>query len=80
MSRLRLHLTFPEHLVSEPVIYRLGHEFGLVTNIRRANIEERFGWVILEMDGSEDDIARAVAWLTDQGIQVDRIDEDRETT
>jgi len=80
VSRLRLHLTFPEHLVSEPVIYRLGHEFGLVTNIRRANIEERFGWVILEMDGSEDDIARAVAWLTDQGIQVDRIDEDRETT
>ena len=76
MSRLKFHLTFPEHLISEPVIYRLGHEFGVVTNIRRASIEERFGWAILEMDGSEDDIARAVAWLADQGIQVDRIDED----
>ena len=43
-------------------------------------MEERFGWVILEMDGTEDDIARAVAWLAEQGIQVDRIDEDRETT
>ena len=80
MSRIRFHLTFPEHLVQEPVIYRLGHEFGVVTNIRRASIEERFGWVILEMDGSEDDIASAVAWLADQGIQVDRIDEDRQGT
>jgi len=74
----RLHLTFPEHLLQEPVIYRLGHEFGLVTNIRRANIDERAGWVILEVDGDEGAVARAVAWLTDQGIQVDRIREDQE--
>lgn len=80
MSRIRFHLTFPEHLVQEPVIYRLGHQFGVVTNIRRASIEERSGWVILEMDGTEDDIARAVAWLSDQDIQVDRIDEDGDTT
>ena len=80
MSRIRFHLTFPEHLVQEPVIYRLGQQFGVVTNIRRASIEERFGWVILEMDGTENDIARAVAWLAEQGIQVDRIDEDSETT
>jgi ABC-type methionine transport system ATPase subunit len=80
VSRIRFHLTFPEHLVQEPVIYRLGHQFGVVTNIRRASIEERSGWVILEMDGTEDDIARAVAWLSDQDIQVDRIDEDGDTT
>jgi ABC-type methionine transport system ATPase subunit len=80
VSRIRFHLTFPEHLVQEPVIWRLGREFGVVTNIRRASIEERFGWVILEMEGTEGHIARAVAWLADQGIQVDRIDEDRETT
>ncbi len=78
---LRVHLTFPEHLIREPVIYRLGREFDLVTNIRRANIEDRGGWMILEMDGSEDAVARAVAWLADQGIQVDRIvDEDRHET
>ena len=73
MTRARLHLTFPEHAMQEPIVWRLGHEFGLVTNIRRANVEERFGWVILEVDGSEEDLTRAVAWLTDQGVQVDRI-------
>jgi len=57
-------------------VYRLGKEFDLVTNIRRANVEERFGWVILEVDGSEDEVARAAAWLTEQGVQVDRIGDD----
>jgi hypothetical protein len=54
-------------------VYRLGQDFRLVTNIRRANVEDRFGWVILEVDGQEDEIARAVAWLDEQGVQVDRI-------
>jgi len=39
-------------------------------------VEERFGWVILEVDGPEDEVARAVSWLAGQGVQVDRIGED----
>jgi ABC-type methionine transport system ATPase subunit len=74
MSRARLHLTFPEHLISEPVIHRVGTEFDLVTNIRRANLdEERGGWVIVEVEGEDDRIAQAVTWLAEQGLQVDRI-------
>ncbi len=75
MSHAHLHLTFPARLISEPVIHRVGQEFGLVTNIRRANIEERGGWVILEVDGEDQAIARAVAWLSEQGLQVDRLDD-----
>lgn len=73
MSRARLHLTFPEHLIEEPILYRVGKEFEVVTNIRRANIDERSAWVILEMEGAEDEIARAVRWLAERGVQVDRI-------
>ncbi len=75
MTKARFHLTFPDHLIAEPVIHRVGSEFGLVTNIRRANIEEHQAWVILEMDGADEDIARAVAWLAEQGLQVDRLEE-----
>jgi ABC-type methionine transport system ATPase subunit len=71
----KLHLTFPERLINEPVIHRLGQDFDLVTNIRRANIEEGHAWVILEMEGTEESIARAVRWLADQGVQVDRIED-----
>jgi ABC-type methionine transport system ATPase subunit len=76
MTRARLHLTFPERVIQEPIVYRLGKDFDLVTNIRRANVEERFGWVILEVDGTEDEVARAVSWLEERGVQVDRIGDD----
>jgi len=69
-----LHLTFPSNLVSQPVIHGLGTEFGLVTNIRRANIEERGGWIIVEVRGQDERIAAAIAWMVAQGLQVDRIE------
>ena len=74
MTNARFHLTFPEHLISEPVIHRVGKDFELVTNIRRANIEERHGWVILEVDGADEAIAAAAAWLASQGVQVDSLE------
>jgi L-aspartate semialdehyde sulfurtransferase ferredoxin len=74
VTKARFHLTFPEHLISEPVIHHVGKDFELVTNIRRANIEERHGWVILEMVGADEKIAEAVTWLTEHGVQVDRIE------
>ena len=75
VGKARLHLTLPGHLASEPVLHRVATEFGLVTNIRRANIEDRGGWVIVEVEGEDGRIAEAVSWLAEQGLQVDRIDE-----
>jgi len=74
VTKAKLHLTFPEHLVSEPVIHRVGAEFGLVTNIHRANLEDRGGWVILEVDGTDEQVANAIAWLAEAGLKVDRIE------
>ena len=73
MSGGRFHLTFPEGLIQRPLIYEVGKRFEVVTNIRRANVEERFGWVILELEGSEPAVNDAVAWLIEQGVQVDRL-------
>ena len=75
MTSARLHLTFPQALISEPVIQRLGRDFDLVVNIRRANVDERGGWVIVEVEGDDDAIGRATSWLVDQGLQVDRIED-----
>jgi len=74
VTKAKLHLTFPEHLVSEPVIHRVGAEFDLVTNIHRANLEDRGGWVILEVDGTDEQVANAIVWLAEAGIKVDRIE------
>lgn len=76
MAKRLVHLTFPEQLITQPVIYELGKRFDVVTNIRRANVEERAGWVILELEGSEDQIDRAIRHVVDLGLQVGEINGD----
>ncbi len=73
MARRQFHLTFPEHLVREPMVYRIGRDFDLQTNIRRANVDEQTAWFIMDFEGDEADIERAVEWLGSEGVQVDRI-------
>jgi len=67
VGKARLHVTFPGHLASEPILHRVASEFGLVTNIRRANIDDRGGWVIVEVDGDDEQLAAAVSWLAERG-------------
>src|SRR5207244_12792624 len=76
MPKLRLHLTFPENLIQEPIIWRLGRQYDIITNIRRANVEEKVGWVILEVEGSEEALDQGVAWMKEMGVQVDRLSGD----
>ena len=73
MTRLQLHLTFPEQLVREPMVYRVGKDFGVQTNIRRANVDEHTAWFIIDLQGEEADVERAVGWLEAEGVKVDRI-------
>ena len=73
MVKRRVMFTFPPDLVREPIIHNLGQQFKVVTNIRRADISEAKGWVVLELEGEEKDIEQAIAWLTSKGIRVDPV-------
>ncbi len=76
MSRAHLHLTFPQHLIDEPVLHLLGTDFDVVPNIRRANVDGVSAWVILSLDGSDDAIAAAVARLEADGVDVKRLEDE----
>lgn len=76
MPKRRVHLTFPENLVQEPIIYNLGKDHGIVTNIRRANVEDTFGWVILELEGPDDALDAGLKYMEDLGVQISTIDGD----
>ncbi len=69
----RVRLTFPEHLIKQPIIARLVREFDVMPNIRQAKIEEHVGWVVCELGGEAESIERAVDWLRDFGVGVDRL-------
>lgn len=66
----RWHLTYSEALVSEPVLWELATQHGLVTNIRRANVEDTLGWVIVEVQGEPAALAAGREFLTSRGVQV----------
>jgi L-aspartate semialdehyde sulfurtransferase ferredoxin len=71
MSRSRhLQLTFPEGIVTTPVIYEIVKRFDVVPNIRRANIANHVGWMVLELSGDDASMDSAVAYLESEGIGV----------
>jgi ABC-type methionine transport system ATPase subunit len=70
---LRVKLIFPEHLIQQPLLGRLVREFDVLPNIRRANVEETMGWIICELAGEDASVEKAVQWLVDAGVQVDRL-------
>ena len=76
MAKQRVKFTFPQELIKEPVIHELGRSFNLTTNIRRADVTEDRGWVILELEGELEEIERGIQWVASKGVRVDPVQGD----
>jgi hypothetical protein len=73
VAKRRIMLTFNSDIIGEAIIYSLGQQFNIVTNIRQAEINESEGWAILDLDGEEDDIEEGITWLISRGVRVEPI-------
>ncbi len=73
MAKRRVMFTFPPDLIKEPIIYNLGLKFKVVPNIRRADVSENKGWVVLELEGEEHEIEKGIAWVVGKGVRVDPV-------
>ena len=76
MAKQRVKFTFVQELITLPIIYELGKNYNIVTNIRRADVTEDRGWVILEMEGQVDEIERGLEWVSSKGVRVDPVQGD----
>jgi hypothetical protein len=76
MPLRRVTFTFKTDLIQRPVIYELGKNFDIVTNVRRAEVGQDTGWVILELEGSLDEIDRGLAWVAELGVDINPLDGD----
>ena len=76
MVKKRVKFTFLQNLITEPVIHNLGQNFKVVTNIRRADVRDDMGWVVLELEGDDEEITRGLEWVTSTGVRVDPISGD----
>ena len=73
MAKRRVMLTYHPEISSEPIIYTLGQQFNLATNIHRADATESKGWIELELEGVETDIEAGIAWAISKGVRVDPV-------
>ena len=73
MARKQVTLIFPQHLIKEPVIYMMAKEHEVIPNIRRAKVTETVGEVTLELEGSDDSLKKAVAFLEKKGVKVESV-------
>ncbi|MCL4473461.1 MAG: NIL domain-containing protein [Actinobacteria bacterium] len=74
MKTQRLELTFPEKLIKKPIIYELVRDFNVIPNIRRANVDENFGWMVLELSGDDERLEKAFKHLQDIGVEVEYLE------
>jgi len=68
--------TFPTEQIKEPVIYNVGKQFDIVTNIRRAEIENDHAWAVLELEGEDNEIEKALAYVRGLGLLVNQMEGD----
>jgi L-aspartate semialdehyde sulfurtransferase ferredoxin len=74
MASRRVHLTFTKETVRQPILWQVGQEYGLVLNIRRADVQQDMGWVELELEGEDANLEKALKAFSDRGVRVDPIE------
>lgn len=72
----RVKLTFPQHLIKEPLIFTMAKEYNVMPNIRRARITETVGEMVLELEGEEGPLDAGIHWLREKGIEVELLEGD----
>jgi ABC-type methionine transport system ATPase subunit len=72
----RIKLTFPQNLIKEPVIFTMAKKYDIMPNIRRARVTETVGEMVLELDGTEENLAKGIETLKQQGVVVEIVEGD----
>lgn len=73
MARKFVKLNFPQKLIKEPVIFTTAKKFNVVPNIRRAKVTETSGEMVLELDGSNENLEKSIKYLSKLGVKVEPI-------
>lgn len=72
-ERKKFYLNYPQEVIKEPLIYLIGKNFNVITNIRSASISNDIGIIALEIEGESPEIEKAVKFLEDKGVTVEPI-------
>lgn len=67
----RLYLTFDKSAAQSPILSSLTARYGVVFNIFGATVNDEVQLFAIELEGEDDQIRRAMAYLRDSGVRVE---------
>ena len=70
----RLWLMVPTKLITRPILWELGKNFEVITNLRQASVTDEIGIVSLSLEGEREQIKKAIAWLEELGVKVEPVE------
>ena len=73
MAKRVVQLIFPQRLIKKPVVYTMAKRCSVIPNIRRAKVTESVGEMVLELEGTRENLEKGVRYLTQQGIKVEPV-------
>jgi len=74
--KIRVKLTFPQHLIREPVLFTMAKKYNVMPNIRRARVTETVGEMVLELEGEQQNLENGLKSLKEQGVEVEYVEGD----
>ena len=68
MSKRKVVLSFPPHLIDQPITYRLIRDYNLIVNILRARITpNEWGRMVVELSGNGGNLEAGLSFLAEIG-------------
>ncbi len=59
--------------VKEPILYKLGHDYNVVTNILRAQVADDYGFIEVSIEGDLEEVQRSISWLMTTGLHINAL-------
>ncbi len=78
MEKRKIFLTIPAQVTNEPIVYNIGQQFDIVTNIRGASVSDQVAIIALQLNGESDEIDRAIEYILSRGVKVEQVAADDE--
>jgi ABC-type methionine transport system ATPase subunit len=77
IQSVKINLTFPLDRIDQPLLAQAIKNFGVVADIRRAQIEpETGGYIMLQLSGTDKQLDEAIAFFKSFGVGVGFIGSD----
>ena len=73
LTKRRVMLVFPTNQIKEPAVFTMAKKYDIMPNIRQAKVTETVGEMMLELEGTEQNLNKGIQFLESRGIKVEAV-------